>query len=41
MVLVLDQALLLECEAHLKEEFILIPTDAYVDEKIENDWNKN
>ncbi len=32
---------LLECETHLKEEFILIPTDAYVDEKIENDWNKN
>ncbi len=32
---------LLECEKYLNEEFILIPTDAYVDKKIDSDWSKN
>ena len=34
-------ASLLECEKYLNNEFVLIPTDAYISETILDDWNKN
>tara|TARA_Y100000389_G_C17442470_1_gene509463 strand:+ start:166 stop:1746 length:1581 start_codon:yes stop_codon:yes gene_type:complete len=32
---------LLECSKFLDEEFLLIPTDAYIDEKIIDSWDEN
>lgn len=32
---------LLQCSKHLDDQFILLPTDAYVDEKINSSWDGN
>lgn len=32
---------LLNCSKHLDSEFILLPTDAYINEKLEDSWKKN
>jgi len=34
-------ASLIECEKYLEDEFVLIPTDAFVDESITDDWSTN
>ena len=34
-------ASLIECEKYLDDEFVLIPTDAFVDESIEDSWSTN
>ena len=34
-------ASLIECEKYLEDEFVLIPTDAFVGESITDDWSTN
>ena len=34
-------ASLLECSKFINDEFVLIPTDAYIDQEINNCWDSN